>query len=78
MFNILNRLANLRKCSPWMCKFLDIMTGIFHACLTAPRRCSYLSERLGFRNQVLGTIGLPIAVPSLRPALAQFGGKGIR
>ena len=78
MFNLLNSVAKLRKYSPWMCKFLDIMTGIFHACLIATRRCSYLSERLGFRNQVLGTIGLPIAVPSLRPAFAQFGGKGIR
>ena len=78
MFNTLNSVAKLRKYSPQVCKFLDIVTGISHARLAAAQRGSHLLERLGFRNQVLGTIGLPIAVPSLRPAFAQFGGKGIR
>jgi len=78
MFNTLNSVAKLRKYSPQVCKFLDIVTGISHARLAAAQRGSHLLERLGFRNTAGAAIGLPIALPSFRPAFAQFGGKGIR
>ena len=79
MFNILNTPPRQRKYSPLVCKFLDIVTGIFRVCLIAKRRCSYLSELLGFRNTAGATIGLPIALPSVRPAFTRFRlGKGIR
>jgi hypothetical protein len=72
MFNILNILPRLRKYSPLVCKFLDIVTGIFHVGLVATRRCSYLSELLGFRNTAGAAIGLAIALPSVRPAFTRF------
>ncbi len=76
MFNMLNTLPELRKYSPLVCKFLDIVTGIFHACLAPARHCSYVLEQLGFRNHTTAAIGLPIALP-LRPALVHARkGKG--
>ena len=79
MFHILNTLARLRKYSPLVCKFLDIVTGLLHARLAAVLHGSYLLEQLGFRNTGGATIGLPIALPSLRPALPHFRKwKGIR
>jgi hypothetical protein len=76
MFNLLNIRAKLRKYSPQVCKFLDIVTGIFHAGTAAGRRCSYVFEQLGFRNSTGAAIGLPIALP-LRPALMHLRkGKG--
>ncbi len=79
MFNILNALPRLRKYSPLVCKFLDIVTGIFHACVDVARCGSYLLEQLGFRNHAFAAIGLPIALPSRRPTFACFReGKGIR
>ena len=72
MFNILNNVAKLRTYSPLVCKFLDMVTGILHVCLIATRQCSYLSERLGFRNTAGAAIGLPIALPSFRPAFTRF------
>jgi hypothetical protein len=76
MFSLLNIAANLRKYSPLVCKFLDIVTGISHARLAAPRRRSYLVERLSLRNYAFAAIGLPIALRT-RPALIYFReGKG--
>jgi hypothetical protein len=72
MFNMLNMLRRLRKYSPLVCKFLDLVTGILHVCLVATRRCSYLSELLGFRDTAGAAIGLPIALPSVRPAFTRF------
>ena len=79
MFNILNTLPRLRKYSPLVCKFLDLVTGFLHARLATVLHGSYLLEQLGFRNTAGATIGLPIALPSLRPALPHFRKwKGIR
>jgi hypothetical protein len=79
MFNMLNTLPQLRKYSPLVCKFLDIVTGIFHVWSAPARRCSYVLEQLGLRNPAPAAIGLPIAVLSPRPALTLFReGKEIR
>ncbi len=67
MFNILNATAAVRNYSPLVCKFLDNMTGFFHARLAAMRRSSYLLERLGFRDLSAAAIGLPIALLFRRP-----------
>ena len=76
MFNMLNSVAKQRNYSPLVCKFLDNVTKLFHACRLAAGRCSYLLEPLGVRNDGLGTIGLPIAL-SIQPALIHFGkGRG--
>jgi len=77
VFNILNNVPRVRKYSPLVCKFLDKVTGFFHACLAAPRRSAYLLEGLGLRNHTLATIGLPIALTSLQPAPIHISkGKG--
>ena len=77
MFRILNNVPRVRKYSPLLCKFLDKVTGFFHACLAAPRRSAYLLEGLGLRNHTLATIGLPIALTSLQLALIHISkGKG--
>ena len=76
MFNILNTRATMRNYPPMVCKFLDNMTAFFHARMGAAQRCSYLLERLGFRNRTIKAIGLPIA---LAPQAAQIQfrkGKG--
>ena len=76
MFNILNTLPGQRNFPPLVCKFLDNMTAFFHARLAAALRCSYLLERLGFRNPSAAAIGLPIALP-LQAAHIHFRkGKG--
>ena len=72
MFNILNIMVKLRNYSPLVCKFLDNVTKLFHACPAAGERRSYLLEQLGLRNDGLEAIGLPIAL-SIRPALIHFG-----
>jgi hypothetical protein len=76
MFNILNSGRKQRNYSPLVCKFVDNVTKLFHACRFAAGRRSYLLEQLGFRNDGLETIGLPIAL-SIQPALIHFGkGRG--
>jgi len=76
MFNILNSLPPLRKYSPLVCKFLDILTGILHTRSAVVRRCSYVLEQLVFRNRTSAAIGLPIAL-RLQPALVRARkGKG--
>jgi len=73
MFNILNKVAELRNYSPLVCKFLD---KFLHSRLAGARCCSYLVERLGFRNPSAAAIGLPIALP-LQAALMHFSkGRG--
>jgi len=72
MFNILNSVAKLRNYSPLVCKFLDNVTKLFHACRLAAGRRSYLLEQLGLRNDGLEAIGLSIAL-SIQPALIHFG-----
>ncbi len=77
MFNMLNNQQRLRKYSPLVCKFLDNLTAISHPCWAGARRGSYVVEQLGFRDTALAAIGLPIALPTLRPALTHFReGKG--
>jgi len=76
VFNILNMLPRLRKYSPLVCKFLAIVTGIFHVGLIATRRCFYLFELLGFRNTVGAAIGLRIALPSVQPSPVFVRRKG--
>jgi hypothetical protein len=71
MFSILNMVAMLRNYPPMVCKFLDKVTAFFHVRLAAARRCSYVLERLGFRNLSPTAIGLPIALP-LQAALIHF------
>jgi len=76
MFHILNSVAKLRNYSPLVCKFLDNVTKLFHACRLATGCRSYLLELYGLRNNALAANGLPIALP-LQPALMHFGkGKG--
>jgi len=76
MFNILNIMAELRNYSALVCKFLDNVTKLFHACRLAAEGRSYLLEQLGLRNDGLEAIGLPIAL-SIQPALIHFGkGRG--
>ncbi len=71
MFNILNSVAKLRNYSPLVCKFLDNVAKLFHACRAAARRRSYLLEQLGLRNDGLEAIGLPIAL-SIQPGPDSF------
>jgi hypothetical protein len=77
MFNILNTGISLRKYSPFLCKFLVNVTGIFHPCRAVPRRCSYLLERMDLTNAAVAAIGPSIALPLLQPAAAHVRtGKG--
>ena len=71
MFNMLNNVTSLRNYPPMVCKFLDYMAAFFHARLRAAPRCSYLLERLDFKNRMVAVIGLPIALP-LQAALIRF------
>jgi hypothetical protein len=76
MFNILNSGRKQRNYSPLVCKFIDNVTKLFHACRLAAGCRSYLLEPLGLRNDGLEAIGLPIAL-SIQPALIHFGkGRG--
>jgi hypothetical protein len=76
VFNILNTMAILRNYKPMVCKFLDNMTAFFHVRLAAARRCSYVLERLGFRNRSAAAIGLPIAIPLQEARIPFRKGKG--
>jgi hypothetical protein len=77
MFNMLNMGIFLRKYSPFLCKFLVKVAGIFHACRAVPGHCSYLLERMGFRDAAVAAIGPSIAFPLYQPAAFHFRtGKG--
>ena len=56
MFNTLNSVAKLRKYSPQVCKFLDIVTGISHARLAAAQRGSQACEECSSPSMVASTM----------------------
>jgi hypothetical protein len=77
MFNMLNMLRRLRKYSPLVCKFLDLVTGIFHVCWL-PRgdaliylNCLVLETRLAL--QLASQLPYPL---SGRPSPVFVRGKG--
>ena len=72
MFNILNTTANLRKYSPLVCKFLDLLSSLFHG---IQRRCqgsSYLLEKMELRDRQFPPFGFRIAFPICQPALIRI------
>jgi len=68
MFNMLNSRIVTGKNSPMVCKILSKMSAIRHSFALVLRRCSYLLERMGFRNGGFQSVGLRIAFSNGRPA----------
>jgi hypothetical protein len=70
MFNILNTMILKGKKSPMVCKILSTMSARARSLYSPFPEVRYLLEGMGFRNQEIRMVGLPIAFSIWRPALA--------
>jgi hypothetical protein len=77
MFNMLNTQTHTGKNTPWMCKFLVILSGFFRGQSYELRRSVHPLESMGVRNAAKPLIGLRIAFSTLQLVRIPLGrGKG--
>ncbi len=72
MFGLLNTTTDLRKYSPLVCKFLDLLSSLFHGLQRRCRGSSYLLEKTGLRDGEFPAFGFGIALTLRQPVLMRI------